>query len=98
MLLSQYCWSYFAAPSPWTSVGQVLPNCSKIKLAGNCDLWAPDVSYADGRYVLYNSVSSIGSHNSAIGVATSPSMEPGSWTDLGEVIGSAPGAVYNANM
>ena len=38
----------------------------------------------------------MGSQNSAIGVATSPSMEEGTWTDQGEVIRSNPGDVYNA--
>ncbi|TRM62462.1 glycoside hydrolase family 43 protein [Schizophyllum amplum] len=81
---------------PWTRTGSVLPNCSNIQLDGNCVLWAPDVNYIDGEYVLYYSVSSVGSQNSAIGVATSPSMEQGTWTDQGEVIRSHPGDVYNA--
>ncbi|KAF8830257.1 hypothetical protein HHX47_DHR2000452 [Lentinula edodes] len=42
------------------------------------------------------SVSALGSQNSAIGVATSPSMMPGTWTDLGEVISSVTGDVFNA--
>ncbi len=84
--------------SPWTSDGSVLPNCSSIDLPGKCALWAPDVNYYNGRYVLYYSVSSIGSQNSAIGVATSPSMLTGTWTDLGKVISSSPGDVYNASM
>ncbi|VDB94964.1 unnamed protein product [Peniophora sp. CBMAI 1063] len=81
---------------PWTSVGSALPNCSIIQLDGRCVLWAPDVNYIDGEYVLYYSVSTISSQNSAIGVATSPSMEPGTWTDHGEVISSVKGDVYNA--
>ncbi|KZV66585.1 glycoside hydrolase family 43 protein [Peniophora sp. CONT] len=81
---------------PWTNVGAAIPNCSIINLPGNCNLWAPDVNYIDGEYVLYYSVSAIGSQNSAIGVATSPSMEPGTWTDHGEVISSKTGDVYNA--
>ncbi|KAL0564544.1 hypothetical protein V5O48_017500 [Marasmius crinis-equi] len=89
----------FTSPSltgPWTRVGSVLPNCSKINLPGNCNLWAPSISFTLGKYVLYYSVSTIGSQNSAIGVATSPSMEPGTWTDLGAVVTSKPGDVYNA--
>ncbi|KZV98347.1 glycoside hydrolase family 43 protein [Exidia glandulosa HHB12029] len=81
---------------PWTRAGSVLPNCSSIQLDGRCVLWAPDVNFINGSYALYYSVSTIGSQNSAIGVATSPSMEPGTWTDQGKVIGSAPGDVYNA--
>ena len=52
----------------------------------------------DGEYVLYYSVSTIGSQNSAIGVSTSASMDPGTWTDHGEVISSVAGDVYNASQ
>ena len=83
--------------SPWTRTGSVLPNCSIIQLAGNCSLWAPDVNFVNGEYVLYYSVSSLGSQNSAIGLATSPSMEQGTWTDHGAVITSQPGGIYNAS-
>ncbi|EJD53562.1 glycoside hydrolase family 43 protein [Auricularia subglabra TFB-10046 SS5] len=89
----------FKAPSltgPWTRSGSVLPNCSIIDLPGRCTLWAPDVNFINGSYALYYSVSTIGSQNSAIGVATSPSMEPGTWKDLGTVISSKPGDLYNA--
>ncbi|KZV63717.1 glycoside hydrolase family 43 protein [Peniophora sp. CONT] len=89
-------WTSTSLAGPYTYVGAVLPNCSKIQLDGNCVLWAPDVNYIDGEYVLYYSVSSIGSQNSAIGVATSSSMDPGTWTDHGEVISSKAGDVYNA--
>ncbi|VDC05854.1 unnamed protein product [Peniophora sp. CBMAI 1063] len=89
-------WTSTSLAGPYTYVGAVLPDCSSINLSGNCDLWAPDVNYYDGQYVLYYSVSTIGSQNSAIGVATSSSMDPGTWTDHGEVISSAAGDVYNA--
>ncbi|KAM5544237.1 hypothetical protein V8D89_001897 [Ganoderma adspersum] len=81
---------------PWTQVGSVLPNCSVIDLPGNCALWAPDINFVNGQYVLYYSVSTVGSQDSATGVATSLSMEPGTWTDHGAVITSTSGAVYNA--
>ncbi|KAI0738264.1 glycoside hydrolase family 43 protein [Daedaleopsis nitida] len=85
-----------ALTGPWTSAGSVLPNCSKINNSGNCNLWAPDVASINGQYVLYYSVSSLGSQNSAIGVATSATMVSGSWTDLGAVVTSSPGAAFNA--
>jgi len=47
------------------------------------DPWAPDISRRDGRYWLYYAVSSWGTNHSAIGVATSPSGLPGTWTDHG---------------
>ncbi|TBU46756.1 glycoside hydrolase family 43 protein [Dichomitus squalens] len=72
---------------PWTSVQWIR----------NCDLWAPDINFVNGQYVLYYSVSTVGSQVSAIGVAASPSMEPGTWTDLGAVVTSADGDNYNAN-
>ncbi|KAL0068222.1 hypothetical protein AAF712_004607 [Marasmius tenuissimus] len=89
----------FTSPSltgPWTREGSVMPDCSKIDLPGNCTVWAPSISFTEGRYVLYYSVSTIGSQNSAIGVATSPSMEAGTWTDMGAVVTSKKGDVFNA--
>lgn len=74
---------------PWNKTGVVLPGgCSVIDLPGRCEIWAPDVSLVNGTYTLYYSVSQGGSQHSAIGVAQSPSMEIGSWTDLGEVVRS----------
>ncbi|EJF59885.1 glycoside hydrolase family 43 protein [Dichomitus squalens LYAD-421 SS1] len=81
---------------PWTSVGSILPNNSTINLAGRDDIWAPDVSLHNGVYYAYYSVSTFGSQESAIGLATSPSMDPGTWTDLGQVFRSTTGDAYNA--
>ncbi|KAJ3719132.1 glycoside hydrolase family 43 protein [Lentinula guzmanii] len=89
-------WTSSAITGPWTNVGSVLSSCSIIDLPGNCNLWAPDINFIDGLYTLYYAISSLGSQNSAIGVATSPSMMPGTWTDLGEVISSVTGDVFNA--
>jgi len=81
----------------FTSVGEVLSSGSKIDLTGNTDLWAPDVHYVSGTYYLYYAVSTFGSQSSAIGVATSTTLEPGSWTDHGATgIASASGKAYNA--
>ncbi|KAF9261023.1 glycoside hydrolase family 43 protein [Marasmius fiardii PR-910] len=89
----------FTSPSltgPWTNVGFVLPDCSKIDLPGRCEIWAPSISFNLGKYVLYYSVSQVNSQDAAIGVATSPSMEPGTWTDLGEVVRSKGGDSFIA--
>ncbi|KAF9261025.1 glycoside hydrolase family 43 protein [Marasmius fiardii PR-910] len=90
----------FTSPSltgPWTQVGTVMPTgCSKINHPGNCELWAPSISFTLGKYVLYYAASTIGSQDSVIGVATSPSMEPGTWTDLAAVVSSKSGDVFNA--
>lgn len=46
---------------------------------------------------MYYAISTFGTQNSAIGVATSPTMEVGSWTDLGATgIASSTGKDYNA--
>lgn len=60
------------------------------------DLWAPDVSYQNGLYWLYYSASSFGSNNSAIGLATSTTGLPGSWTDRGIVVSSTRSSTFNA--
>jgi len=61
------------------------------------DYWAPDVTQVGDTYYMYYSVSSFGSQNSGIGVATSKTMEPGSWTDRGSIgLDSKVGSAYNA--
>jgi arabinan endo-1,5-alpha-L-arabinosidase len=82
---------------PWTIKGSAIPAGSSINLPGRDDLWAPDVAKVGDLYYLYYSVSTFGSQTSAIGVATSPSMDVGTWTDHGSVgITSKPGSAYNA--
>lgn len=60
------------------------------------DPWAPDISYHGGKYLMYYSVSSFGSNTSAIGLATSATGLPGSWSDQGMVYSSTSGSDYNA--
>ncbi|MCJ1240741.1 hypothetical protein MMC14_008745 [Varicellaria rhodocarpa] len=82
---------------PWTNQGSVLPKGSSINLAGNKDLWAPDVHLIGSTYYLYYAVSTFGSQSSAIGLATSSSLDVGTWTDLGATgVASASGKPYNA--
>lgn len=64
--------------------------------AGARNLWAPDVSFHDGRYSLYYSASSFGSRNSAIFLATSPTGASGSWTHQGQVISTTTADNFNA--
>ncbi|KAI5858072.1 glycosyl hydrolase, partial [Tricharina praecox] len=73
---------------PWKHLGSVIDTQSIIELTGRDDLWAPDVIEHKGMYYCYYSVSTFGSQNSAIGVATSKTLLPGSWTDHGMVIRS----------
>jgi len=82
---------------PWTAFGQYLDNgCSIIDHYGRCKVWAPDVHEVNGTYYLYYSLSSTGSQNSTIGVATSKTMDNGSWTDHGAVFHTVKGDLYNA--
>jgi arabinan endo-1,5-alpha-L-arabinosidase len=58
-------------------------------------IWAPDISYHNGLFYLYYSVSAFGKNTSAIGVATNKTLDILSkdylWTDHGRVIQSYPG-------
>jgi len=58
-------------------------------------IWAPDISYYNGLYYLYYSVSAFGKNTSAIGVATNTTLHTDDpnyhWTDHGKVIESVPG-------
>ena len=54
--------------------------------------WAPDVIHLGDRYLLYYAVSSFGRNDSAIGLATNPTLDPADpnykWSDQGIVIQS----------
>jgi arabinan endo-1,5-alpha-L-arabinosidase len=79
-----------SAPS-W--VASSVPNNS------SANFWAPDVAYFNDLYHLYYSVSTFGSQESAIGLATNPTLDPSDpayqWTDRGPVIESNVGDPYN---
>lgn len=68
---------------PWVYKGQVLPNGANVANSGKTDLWAPDVSLVGSTYYLYYTASSFGTQNSVIGLATSSTMDVGSWSDKG---------------
>ncbi|KAH9213431.1 putative arabinan endo-1,5-alpha-L-arabinosidase A [Leptodontidium sp. 2 PMI_412] len=82
---------------PWTLKGFVLTSGSSISNAGSKDCWAPDVTLVNGVYHLYYSVSTFGTQDSEIGLATSTTLDPGSWTDKGSVgVTSSSAKSYNA--
>jgi len=58
-------------------------------------VWAPDISYFNGEYYLYYSVSAFGKNTSCIGLATNKTLDPNDpqfkWVDHGKVIQSIPG-------
>ena len=64
-------------------------------------IWAPDISFYNGEYYLYYSVSAFGKNTSCIGLATNKTLDPHSpdfkWIDHGKVIQSVPGVTnWNA--
>jgi arabinan endo-1,5-alpha-L-arabinosidase len=87
----------------WRLCGDVfghLPQWAVEEVPGLRGLWAPDISYFNGRYHLYYSASTFGSNHSAIGLATNLTLDPSSqnymWKDQGKVIGSARSDDWNA--
>jgi arabinan endo-1,5-alpha-L-arabinosidase len=64
-------------------------------------IWAPDISYHNGKYYLYYSISAFGKNTSCIGLATNTTLNPNDkkykWEDHGKVIQSVPGRdMWNA--
>jgi arabinan endo-1,5-alpha-L-arabinosidase len=60
-----------------------LPSWTNAYTASSGDLWAPDASEHNGAYWLYYAASTFGSSDSAIGLAISPSGQPGTFVDSG---------------
>jgi arabinan endo-1,5-alpha-L-arabinosidase len=64
------------------------------------DLWAPDISFFQGRYHLYYAYSTFGSNTSGIALATNETLDPNSpeyrWQDEGLVLKSTHDDNFNA--
>jgi arabinan endo-1,5-alpha-L-arabinosidase len=82
----------------WTRGGFVLEQlpdwvAGEVPRARNA--WAPDISFFNGKYHLYFSLSSFGVNHSAIGLATNATLDPEDpnykWVDEGMVVRSRPG-------
>ncbi|UII23440.1 arabinan endo-1,5-alpha-L-arabinosidase [Fulvivirga ligni] len=75
----------FAAPPAWA-----LETVSGFK--GH--IWAPDISFYDGKYYLYYSISAFAKNTSAIGLVVNKTLNPASpdyqWVDQGLVVQSVP--------
>jgi arabinan endo-1,5-alpha-L-arabinosidase len=87
----------------WRLCGDVfahLPEWAVKDVPGLRGLWAPDVSYFNGKYYLYYSASTFGSNRSSIGLVTNQTLDPTSdnyrWMDQGKVISSYPSDDWNA--
>jgi arabinan endo-1,5-alpha-L-arabinosidase len=87
----------------WKSAGfalEKLPEWVATEVPEARNAWAPDISYFNGRYQLYYSLSSFGVNTSAIGLATNKTLDPQSpdykWEDQGLVIRSRKDDDYNA--
>ncbi|MDY7220685.1 arabinan endo-1,5-alpha-L-arabinosidase [Halalkalibacterium halodurans] len=81
---------------PWQAIGEIpLPQWT---LEYNVHhLWAPQVVKHADTFYLYYAASSFGTNRSAIGVArTKTPGDLNSWEDLGPVLTSEPGDMYNA--
>jgi arabinan endo-1,5-alpha-L-arabinosidase len=86
----EFCGRVFKSNPAWTR--EINPNLA--------DIWAPDISFFNDRWHLYYAVSTFGSQNSAIGLATNTTLDPDStdyeWVDQGEVLRSHAGDAWNA--
>lgn len=75
----------FSSPPAWTD---------QVVSGFRGHMWAPDISYYDGKYYLYYSVSAFAKNTSAIGLATNSTLDPNDpefkWVDHGPVIQSVP--------
>jgi len=79
----------------WRLCGDVfahLPGWAVKDVPGLRGIWAPDISYFNGKYHLYYSVSTFGSNRSSIGLVTNATLDPTSakyrWEDQGKIVSS----------
>lgn len=86
----------------WIDNGDPFPEVPKWAfdaIPGANSMWAPDISYFNGRYYLYYSVSTGGSMRSVTGFATTPTLDKTSanykWTDHGLVVETFANGTYN---
>ncbi|MBK5720904.1 family 43 glycosylhydrolase [Dysgonomonas sp. Marseille-P4677] len=80
----------------WDYIGTVFNESNRPKWIPNSKLWAPDINYFNGKYVIYYSMGVWGgTYDSAIGVATADKPE-GPFTDHGIVLDYTSQGVNNS--
>jgi arabinan endo-1,5-alpha-L-arabinosidase len=81
------------------SVFSRVPDWALEKIPGATNIWAPDVSYFNGKFHIYYSVSTFGSNRSVIGLVTNTTLdfeaEGFEWVDEGLVVESTGAENYN---
>lgn len=99
----QIPWRYSKDLVNWDKGGYVLPDLphwAAEAVPGTEGIWAPDISFTGGQYLLYYACSTFGKNRSVIGLATNATLDPASpnhkWIDQGLVFGSNPGDDFNA--
>jgi arabinan endo-1,5-alpha-L-arabinosidase len=87
----------------WEKCGFVfaaIPDWARSAVPRSKGIWAPDIARVGDRYLLYYSVSSFGSNQSVIGLATNSTLDPAApgfgWVDQGLVVQSRLRDRYNA--
>ncbi|KAJ5624109.1 hypothetical protein N7510_000418 [Penicillium lagena] len=87
---------------PWELVGHVFNQASIIQHKGSRKRpWAPTTIEHNGTFYCYYTLSTHGSRDSAIGVATTTTLDGSAWTDHGAVIetdGGKDSLVYPFNI
>ncbi|KAJ5396740.1 hypothetical protein N7509_004853 [Penicillium cosmopolitanum] len=76
---------------PWAQIGTVLDDNSIIDVGNRSRPWAPTTIFKNGTFYCYYTLSTHGSRNSAIGVATTTKLDGTPWKDHGAVIRTGEG-------
>ena len=89
----------------WDYLGSIIPQIPQWvqdKIPGVSNIWAPDVTYHNGKYYICYSASTFGSQTSLLGLISNETLNPYSpdyqWIDEGEILSSPPTSSpsYNA--
>ncbi len=89
----------------WKRLGRVfdtpVPAWAKEQIPETRGIWAPDIVKLNGKFYVYYAVSSFGSQQSVVGVASNVTLDPSSpdykWVDEGKVLESFATKDYDYN-